>query len=226
MILNCMSNLNIPLTNYISYDASDIVIVSNISHLHDYNLIKNFFKKFDYSKEIIFVPGVQDILFDHEYKMNTEYTHNHYHRKFIRNIYNKIYDNELDIIILRDDYIELDLENIVSIYGQCYSNDYKFNNSEIHKYIYGNAHLKNESELENLRNNIKSCDILITSYPPYSILDNNMGCKYLLNRVLNIKPKYHIFNGFDKSCKFIFNNINFINSNIYNNNKKSIILSY
>jgi Icc-related predicted phosphoesterase len=45
---------------------------------------------------------------------------------------------------------------------------------------------------------IQPCDILITHGPPYQILDENglmqnCGCNQLLDKILEIKPKVHIF---------------------------------
>src|SRR5271166_122323 len=45
---------------------------------------------------------------------------------------------------------------------------------------------------------IQPCDILITHGPPYQILDENRlmqncGCNQLLSKILEIKPKVHIF---------------------------------
>ena len=36
-------------------------------------------------------------------------------------------------------------------------------------------------------------DILVTHYPPYGILDENMGSPDILNFVLKARPKYHLF---------------------------------
>lgn len=36
-------------------------------------------------------------------------------------------------------------------------------------------------------------DILVTHYPPYGILDEDMGSPVILNFVLKAKPKYHLF---------------------------------
>lgn len=56
-----------------------------------------------------------------------------------------------------------------------------------------------EGDAEKLWNMIpENTNILVTHGPPYGILDLNMqkqhtGCKDLLNQVLKIKPKLHIF---------------------------------
>lgn len=36
-------------------------------------------------------------------------------------------------------------------------------------------------------------DILVTHYPPYGILDENLGSPEILNFVLKAKPKWHLF---------------------------------
>ncbi|MBU4485124.1 metallophosphoesterase, partial [bacterium] len=62
-------------------------------------------------------------------------------------------------------------------------------------------------------------DILITHGPPYGILDSipaekNLGSKALLEKVLQVKPKYHIFghihHGYGEYID-ANNNINFMN---------------
>lgn len=39
----------------------------------------------------------------------------------------------------------------------------------------------------------KGIDILVTHYPPYGILDQDLGSPEILNFVLKAKPKYHLF---------------------------------
>ena len=39
----------------------------------------------------------------------------------------------------------------------------------------------------------KGIDILVTHYPPYGILDQDLGSLEILNFVLKAKPKYHLF---------------------------------
>jgi Icc-related predicted phosphoesterase len=39
----------------------------------------------------------------------------------------------------------------------------------------------------------KDTDILVTHTPPYGILDQNLGCESLLERIEIIKPKLHVF---------------------------------
>lgn len=63
------------------------------------------------------------------------------------------------------------------------------------------AFMRPDDELERAWNYIPAdVDVLITHGPPYSILDRtvfygniSVGSKSLLNRVLTIRPKYHIF---------------------------------
>jgi hypothetical protein len=217
---NCMSNLNLPVSNNIKFEG-DVAIISNITSLLNYNIIKCFFDKlYNNFKEIIFVPGSHDILFDTDYKFTL--SHNN-----LTNNFKLFNENNLDVNILKDDLLELDInDNIIKIYGQSYSNNYKFINTSVYKHTNGSAYLKSDNSLKNIRNHIKKCDILITSVPPFNILDKNLGCKHLLTKVLEIKPKYHIFNGFENKIFYNFDNINFINSNIYNNKKKSIIVDY
>ena len=39
----------------------------------------------------------------------------------------------------------------------------------------------------------KDLDILVTHYPPYGILDENLGSLEILNFVLKAQPQYHLF---------------------------------
>ena len=39
----------------------------------------------------------------------------------------------------------------------------------------------------------KDIDILVTHWPPYGILDNNLGSVEILNFVLKAQPKWHLF---------------------------------
>ncbi|CCU56459.1 unknown similar to AMEV235 [Mythimna separata entomopoxvirus 'L'] len=227
MIINCMSNINLPVSNNIDF-RGDIAIISNITHTHNRKLIKSFIKKFDYFKEIIFIPGDIDVLFDTEFFISDVYKHTFNHRKILRNKIDIINDNELDIVILRDDYYEIDgIEDTIKIYGQSYSEHKKYIiNSEVYK-TNGMSHLKHTNDIINLRNKIPKCDILITSAQPFG--NKNVVCNLLFNKTLDIKPKYHIYNGSstfsDKQIRK-YNDITFINSNIYINNKQSYIFKY
>jgi Icc-related predicted phosphoesterase len=55
-------------------------------------------------------------------------------------------------------------------------------------------------------------EILITHIPPYGILDGKEGCSSLLERVKEVKPRFHIFghihqwNGFKKMEETTFIN--------------------
>ena len=52
--------------------------------------------------------------------------------------------------------------------------------------ISGNARIADEDIPNDL-------DIFVTHYPPYGILDENLGSPELLNFVLKAKPKWHLF---------------------------------
>lgn len=64
-------------------------------------------------------------------------------------------------------------------------------------------------------------DVLITHHPPYKILDNanniDYGCNDLLNAVLNICPKYHLFGhihnsyGIKEKNRIVFVNASLVN---------------
>lgn len=222
-----MSNLNYP-RNVKMPEKCDLLFVSNITPLHNHNIISNFFDSIDNVDNVVFVPGDKDILFDDSFK---DRLHHHvYNRKLLRNNITKIYNrnyshNKYNLYVLYDDLITINYNNKpVKIYGQSHINIKLFNNSHIHKALSGIAHMnKNDKEI---RNHIKECDILYTAYPPYAILDDRLGCKDLFNRVMQIKPKFHIFNGFSKPNRFIYKNITFLNSNINHNNKHYTEIEY
>lgn len=235
MILNCMSNLQLPTSNNILFEG-DLAIISNLSYLHDYNILKRFFKNMEYFKEIVIVPGSYDYIFNDSQNHNNfiENNHNHYIRKLLRNNikdYKTI--NEFDnIIILYDESIELDINgDSLKVYGQCFINENKFKYSSIkyvNKHILGISNVLPIEEIKIKRDKIEKCDILVTSYPPYGHFDKGLGCKFLEQRISEIKPTYTIFSGFEKlnnSYQYSINTV-YVNSNIYHNDKKSIILNY
>jgi len=91
---------------------------------------------------------------------------------------------------------------------------------------------KNESESALIFNKIpEDTDILITHGPPFGILDwelgsdgkTHFGSKFLLNKVLEIKPKYHIFGHVHHSYGIYqtYDTV-FINSCIVNNNEDPV----
>lgn len=56
-------------------------------------------------------------------------------------------------------------------------------------------------------------DILVTHSPPFGVLDVGLGSQALLERVLNIKPKVHIFGHIHHGCgSLIKNEISFTNA--------------
>ena len=63
-------------------------------------------------------------------------------------------------------------------------------------------------------------DILVTHGPPGDVLDkgqnpHHYGCKHLLNRVLKVKPKYHVFGHIHSGYgEFEINGTRFINASI------------
>ena len=52
--------------------------------------------------------------------------------------------------------------------------------------ISGNSSISDEDIPEGI-------DIIVTHYPPYGILDENMGSVNILDFILKAKPKYHLF---------------------------------
>lgn len=63
-------------------------------------------------------------------------------------------------------------------------------------------------------------DILVTHGPPLGILDNDLGCKSLLEKVLEVNPKIHCFGHIHEQEKCIKKNgITFINAALVNSLK-------
>lgn len=51
-----------------------------------------------------------------------------------------------------------------------------------------------DEELEKIWSKIpEGVDVLITHCPPYGVLDGLLGCRMLYKRILQVKPKIHIF---------------------------------
>lgn len=72
-------------------------------------------------------------------------------------------------------------------------------------------------------------DILITHGPPYMILDKvvydqrNVGCVDLLNRVQEVKPKYHIFGHIHEGSGILkVDEVTFINASVLNEDYRLI----
>ena len=59
----------------------------------------------------------------------------------------------------------------------------------------------------------KDIDILVTHYPPYGILDENLGSVEILHFVLHSQPKYHLFGHIHSTTgqKIIFGNTTCVN---------------
>ena len=66
----------------------------------------------------------------------------------------------------------------------------------------------------------KGIDVLITHGPPMGILDTSfekkdLGCKYLFDKVMEIKPKLHVFGHIHYSYGMkTFNDVKFVNASI------------
>lgn len=110
------------------------------------------------------------------------------HDKYLLNIYYKDWCKDHGIIYLQDEYY--DLEG-TAIYGSPWTPKYS-----------NWSFMKESYKMEQVYSELSGIDILITHGPPKGILDyvdmgmdryQSAGCKYLLNKVLEIKPKYHLF---------------------------------
>lgn len=113
---------------------------------------------------------------------------NHDHDLQNNEDYWRKYFLEKDIIYLRDNYVNVDG---INIYGMPWTPeffDWAFMYEKGSKFAYDKINL--------IHDNI---DILITHGPPLGIMDmslygnENIGCNMLLQKVLQVKPKYHIF---------------------------------
>lgn len=102
--------------------------------------------------------------------------------------YWKNYFREKDIIYLRDNFIIVDG---ISIYGMPWTPefyDWAFMYEKGSKFAYDKIDLISDN-----------LDILVTHGPPMGIMDivrasgENIGCNMLLQKVLQVKPKYHVF---------------------------------
>lgn len=82
---------------------------------------------------------------------------------------------------------------------------------------------RDSEDIKKKWNNIPNdVDLLLTHSPPYGILDNliyhdedmgHLGCKFLLNRVKEIKPKIHIFGHIHGENEYYFDgNTHYINA--------------
>ena len=89
---------------------------------------------------------------------------------------------------------------------------------------YGNswAYMRKRNQMSVVWENVPDCDILITHGPPKGILDLTddkdtgntvqVGCKSLLNKVLEIKPRIHCFGHIHNHSTDLFNNFGIFQS--------------
>jgi hypothetical protein len=175
------------------YDPENTILihagdVSNVGKIHEINDFTNWFSQFDV-KAKIFIAGNHDFGFEK-----------------IR------HSNEPNIIIpqgviyLQDEMVEID---DLKIYGSPWQ-------PEFYNWAFN---LRRGPELAEKWALIPDdTDILITHGPAYRMLDHtdrgeSVGCLDLFDRIMQVKPKYHIFGHihFAHGTKE-FNNINFINA--------------
>lgn len=221
--------------NFINMDITskttlDVIFI--LGNLVIYSNIRKLIRFLSYilrikSKYYILVPGSEDNYF----AINNEKYINHPNYEIYRhnNIINKINDDIYIIlknltskfIILIDDYIEITINNnTIKIYGQSYAPSDKIIHSDIEKYHNGYSYLipRDSEMLKKKRNNIKKCDILLTSFPPYKVLDlmnnTNIGCNILKQKIIELKPRYNLFYSPCLEKKDSHNETTFINANI------------
>lgn len=120
--------------------------------------------------------------------------------------------SDAGITWLRDHAVEV---NGITVYGSPWTP--RFENW---------AYMQDDSALEKVWEWIPGgLDILVTHGPPYGILDKtcprfgskHVGSRTLLDRVLTVRPKYHVFGHIHEGYgEYIRNGIKFINCSIMN----------
>lgn len=142
--------------------------VSNVGKIHEINAFTNWFNNFDV-KHKIFIAGNHDFGFEairHSNEIGISIPHG--------------------VIYLQDEMVEVDG---VKIYGSPWQPrfyDWAFNVDR------GDAIAKKWETIP------EGLDILITHGPPFGILDDTIqgmrvGCEELYKKVVDVKPKYHVF---------------------------------
>lgn len=142
--------------------------VSNVGKINEINQFTNWFSKFD-AKYKIFIAGNHDFAFE---------TIRH------RNDIGISIPN--GVIYLMDEMVEIDGLKIYGSPWQPRFYDWAFNVDR------GDAIAKKWEPIT------KGLDILITHGPPFGILDDTfqgirVGCEELYKKVVEVKPKYHVF---------------------------------
>lgn len=173
MIIDCISDLH---GCRPEMPGGDMLIVAGDLTAHDKpDELWNFSQwvmKQDYKHKIV-IAGNHDNVFYNQYKTGE--------KPFVPFIY------------LCDSSFEIDG---LKIYGSSWTHWFKNVNPNCTAFMIPEENLK--WRWENIPSNT---DILITHSPPYGILDDidstphdkRMGCPHLLKRVLEIKPKLHVF---------------------------------
>lgn len=174
-------------------------------HAGDSTFIGDYSSLYDFNKWLGTLP--------HKYKViisgNHDWMFERASEKVASTITNAIYLQNSGVLI-----------NGLKIYGSPYT-------PEFGSWAFMEKRLS--KELRDIWNNIPNdLDILITHGPPHGILDKNpygynCGCELLLERVREVKPKYHIFGHIHNDYgRYKTKNTMFINASICNEQYKAI----
>lgn len=201
----CVSDTHNKLSKIKIPDGDMIIHAGDVSSKGDYYDVLKFVKEFSAlpHKHKIFIAGNHDFIFQYNKKQALELL------------------KDTDIIYLEDNYTIIDNHKIYGSPWQPTFYDWAFN-------LNRGRSIKAKWDL--IPNDV---DILITHGPPYEILDiaprranqygEHVGCQDLLEKILQIKPKYHIFghihNGYGKCVQ---DDITFINASSLGENHVSI----
>ena len=117
----------------------------------------------------------------HKYKIIVPGNHDRIFEYHLRDVSEMLFENSTNsMALLIDDFINI---NGVIFYGSPWQlpfNNWAFN-------------LPEDQLKEKFAAIKKNTNVLITHSPPYGILDLHLGSKELLNKVKEVKPKYHLF---------------------------------
>jgi len=182
-------------------ESGDLLIHSGdgllFGKLHEVYDLAKWFKWQDYRWKI-FVPGNHDIVFEHMYP-----------------VCKKIMGDAGVIVLKNESFIDSGILGLnVRIWGSPYTKEFM-----------NWAFMLPESKLALIWDTIpKGTDIVITHGPPNTILDNcskpgdppiHAGSVSLLNKILEIRPKYHLFGHIHVSKGYMYTEgINFYNSSV------------
>jgi len=122
-------DLNLPFnsinSNIVNCDV--LLVCGNITRYNRYNVIYNFFLKLQDVENIIFVPGLNDIVFDDRKKYNYDINHMNFIYHNNKHIKNRLLESFPNINILSDSDITIEFNNMeYRFYGSPYHSNNKY----------------------------------------------------------------------------------------------------